>query len=64
MKQTKNAAAIIKRIRQYHRVTECSLLWLSAKAGLHRNTLNRLHEPDFNPTANTLDSVVKYLDSI
>lgn len=59
-----NATELVKRIRQYQKESKCSLIYLSAKSGLHRNTLNRLHDADFNPTASTIDAVIKYMESM
>lgn len=71
MSQTENtnATALIKRIREFHRGMNIgkksfSLLVFSTKCKLGRNTLNRLYDADFNPTASTLDSVIKYMESV
>lgn len=64
-----NATALIKRIREFHKDEnrgdkKLSLISFSEKCGLHRNTLNRLYDIDFNPTANTIDAMIKYMESV
>lgn len=72
MSQTENAnaTALIKRIREFHREANRGkennlyLTKLALKCGLSRNTLNKLYDADFNPTASTLDAVIKYMESV
>ena len=64
MKQESNSDILLKRIRGYHKKEKCSLLSLSEKSGLHRNTLRRLYDPKWNPSSKTLDAVIKFLDTL
>jgi 3,4-dihydroxy 2-butanone 4-phosphate synthase / GTP cyclohydrolase II len=54
-------AHLIDRIRSLVSSGGLSRSGLSRAAGLHPNTLRDLHQPDWNPTADTLQKLEAYL---